>query len=337
MSARLRSLVSGISALLLLSPAVSAVPFDWVTVGDPGNACDPQLDSGGNPICPGAVGSTYQISKYEVSNAQYAAFLAAVAVTDTNGLYYGNMGSDKDGGITQTGASGSYVYAVKPGYDAKPVNFVDFYDTLRFANWLYNGEPTGAQNAGSTEDGAYTITAQGITDNSITRNPGATLFLTSEDEWYKAAYYDAVTQSYFDYPAGSDIPTLCAAPGSPLASTPNTGHCGQLFATGLVADGGSYPNSASPSGTFDQGGNVWEWNEAILVVGGEDRRGQRGGSYIDPVISMRSMAQNSMLPADERYGTGFRIARLVPIPEPGTELLVATGMIALAARRRRRA
>ncbi len=50
-----------------------------------------------------------------------------------------------------------------------PVNFVDFYDSLRFANWLHNGQPTGAQNNTTTEGGSYTITAAGIATNSIAR------------------------------------------------------------------------------------------------------------------------------------------------------------------------
>ena len=27
---------------------------------------------------------------------------------------------------------------------------------------------------------------------------------------------------------------------------------------------GEFQNSDSPYGTFDQGGNVWEWNEAVV-------------------------------------------------------------------------
>jgi len=56
------------------------------------------------------------------------------------------------------------------------VNFVSFYDSLRFANWLSNG-----QGSGDTETGAYTITAIGVANNSITRNAGANVFLTSEE------------------------------------------------------------------------------------------------------------------------------------------------------------
>ena len=50
------------------------------------------------------------------------------------------------------------------------MNNVSFWNALRFSNWLHNGQPIGAQGNGTTEDGAYTITALGITSNSITRN-----------------------------------------------------------------------------------------------------------------------------------------------------------------------
>jgi len=49
--------------------------------GDPGNACDTQTQS-----CFGAVAYSYRISKYEVTNAQYAEFLSAKAASDPLGL-----------------------------------------------------------------------------------------------------------------------------------------------------------------------------------------------------------------------------------------------------------
>ncbi len=56
---------------------------------------------------------TYQIGRYEVSNAQYAEFLNAVAATDTYSLYATSMGSGV-GGITRSGSSGSYTYSASP-------------------------------------------------------------------------------------------------------------------------------------------------------------------------------------------------------------------------------
>ena len=63
-------------AAWLAAPA-SAVIIDWVSVGDPGNACDTQPQR-----CFGAVADTYRISKTEVTNAQYAEFLNAVEARD---------------------------------------------------------------------------------------------------------------------------------------------------------------------------------------------------------------------------------------------------------------
>ena len=53
------------AAFFLLAPVASAVNIAWVTVGDPGNSCDPQ-----DPGCFGAVSYTYRISRYETTNAQ---------------------------------------------------------------------------------------------------------------------------------------------------------------------------------------------------------------------------------------------------------------------------
>ena len=136
----------------------------------------------------------YQIGKFEVSNAQYAEFLNAVDPTGANalGLYNRFMGSNERGGITNAGAEG-FVYQVKPFFESKPVVYVSFWDSIRFANWLHNG-----QGNADMETGSYTITEEGIDSNTITRNVNATIALPSEDEWYKAAYYDSGSESYYD-------------------------------------------------------------------------------------------------------------------------------------------
>ena len=93
------------SALLgsLAVPARAQVTIDLVTVGDAGNA----NDTGGGGI--GAVAYSYQIGKYDVTIGQYAAFLSAVAATDTYSLYNSDMGSIGNiKGIQQNGSSASY-------------------------------------------------------------------------------------------------------------------------------------------------------------------------------------------------------------------------------------
>jgi len=288
--------------VFLLAPSALAVTIDWVMVGDPGNACDPQGGAMGG--CFGSVAEPYRISKFEVINAQYAEFLNAVAPTDTHALYNRSMGSvPLFGGITRSGSSVSYAYSAIVGRENKPVNYVSFYDSLRFANWLHNGQPTGVQDNSTTEDGAYTLTPTGIADNTVTRNAGAEVFVPSEDEWHKAAYYDAVLTSYFDYPAGSDTQTGCTAAGV----TANTANC--LGVVSDLTDVGSYMGAASPSGTFDQGGNVWEWNETILLG---SLRGLRGGSFDFDSLNLAASEHDVFDPTFEASRLGFRVASPVP-------------------------
>src|SRR5206468_6925961 len=137
----------------------SAVGIDWLTVGNPLNLpCDPQGSSG----CFGTVAQVYQIGKYEVTNAQYAEFLNFKAgAADPLALYNPNMDplAGLNGGIRQSGG----LYTADPDRASMPVNWVSFYDTLRFANWLNNG-----MGIGDTETGAYTLSA----GPAVTRNLG---------------------------------------------------------------------------------------------------------------------------------------------------------------------
>ena len=322
----MRIFARGLSLAVLLfvfglAPAASAVTIDWTFVGNPNNACETQSEG-----CFGAVGTAYYIGTAEVTNSQYAEFLNAKAAADPLALYSEGMGTEF-GGITRTGSSGAYSYSAIAGRANMPVNFVSFYDTLRFANWLNNG-----QGSGDTETGAYTLiggTATPSNGTTVTRNAGATTFLTSEDEWYKAAYHNALglaATDYFDYPAGSNAQTTCSGPPGP-----NHANCGAAVEDLTVA--GNYFGSDSPHGTFDQGGNVAEWNEAII---GGSSRGVRGGSFLDDPFELSALARNAFRePGDEDSIVGFRVA-----PEPGTGLLrmtglLMTGLLGLAHRRKR--
>ena len=152
------------------------VAIEWVTVGDAGNAADTEgIDDGANAY--GAVAYEYRIGKYEVTNSQYCQFLNAVAASDPNGLYNPDMGSSTHGGITRSGSPGAYTYAVKAGRGANPVNYVSWYDCLRFANWLHNDQPTGAQSPTTTEDGAYDMSLGA----NVVRKLGSLVGLPSEN------------------------------------------------------------------------------------------------------------------------------------------------------------
>jgi len=316
-----KSLLVAALAALLATPASATVIIDWVPIGNAGNAADTSSNCFA-PSC-GSVSYDYWISKYEVTNAQYAELLNAKAAADPVGLYNPNMGSDATfGGITRSGSSGSYSYAVKPGFANKPVTYVSFYDSLRFSNWLNNG-----QGSGDTETGAYTLlggTAAPSNGLTVTRNGGANVFLTSENEWYKAAYYSA-SGVYFDYPTGTNSMTGCVAPGS------DTGNSANCWGAGSeLTNAGAYGLSDSPYGTYDQGGNVWEWNEEIVYG---SSRGVRGGGWDFYASGLAASNPRYDVPTNGVGNVGFRVASLVP--EPGTGLLVMTGALGLALRRKR--
>ncbi len=274
-----------------LHPGSYPLDFAWAAIGNAANAAD----STGY----GAVDYDYEISKFEVTVRQYVAFLNAVASNDDpNGLF------DPASQITRSTVSGAWRYAAVPGSEELPIDFVSLYDAMRFVNWMHNGQPAGDSGPATTESGAYQITAAGISANSIELVPSARFALPSEDEWYKAAYYDPATDGYFDYPTGASTPVACGPPTSLVRAA----NCGQPIG-GEVTPVGSYPISASPSGTFDQGGNVWEWTDEI---GGASRR-IRGGGFAS--VFNELAAESSGADADPSVGeadVGFRV-----VPEPG--------------------
>ena len=288
---------SVIALLLAASTASAAITIDTVFVGDAGNAND--------TTGYGGVAYDYHIGTHEVTNSQYTAFLNAVAASDPNGLYNSNMNSTTHGGIQQSGTSGSYTYSVKSGFDNKPVNHVSFWDSARFANWLTNDQPTGAQGTGTTEDGMYNLgDVTTPTNTSVSRqlvfNSGQNgVAVASENEWYKAAYFDG-NGDYTSYPTQSNSIT--------------TADANYDNSVGTVTDVGTYSSDGSYYGTFDQAGNVWEWNDTIDA----SARVLRGGSFNDSAGTLQSSRRNLPPPSDENGVNGFRVSSLAPIPEPSS-------------------
>jgi formylglycine-generating enzyme required for sulfatase activity len=287
------------------------VAIETVTVGNPGNAGDVQPFQG----VFGAVDSVYAIGKYEVTAGQYAAFLNAVAATDPYALYHGNMWTHAEGcKIERTGSPGSYTYSVGPDWANRPVNFVTWGDAARFANWLHNGQPTGAQDLTTTEDGSYFL--DGMTADheleDVVREQDATWVIPTENEWYKAAYHenDGVTGNYFLAPTGpnSNVSHDLIDPDPGNNATFSGGTVGDwtIGAPYYRTEVGAHENSASPYGTFDQGGNVQEFNETVPEW---DIRGIRGGSWFWGLGSLFSDYRPLDMHSSDQYGDlGFRVA-----------------------------
>jgi len=295
---------------LAASSASASITMSWSTVGNAGNAADPNTGFG-------SVAYEYRIGTYEVTNAQYAAFLNAVAGSDPNGLYNTNMGSNARGGITRSGLPGSFTYSVRANMGDKPVNLVSWYDAARMSNWMTNG-----QGSGGTESGVYTFT--GATSiSAITRdlsNPKQ-VFIPTEDEWYKAAYHQPAAQGgdaddYWLYATMSNsVPTVAAATatGDIVNPGPNVvnyqsgaiwnGQNGNVTTVGSVGNTTFY-------GAFDMNGNLWEWNETLIG----SFRGFRGGPYNSDEEALRPSFRGDFNPTGEFVSFGFRLASPVPGP-----------------------
>lgn len=306
------------------------IGYQFVTVGNPGNANDPAT---GNQY--GAVNYSYDIGKYDVTLTQYCAFLNAVAVTDSYGLYDPNMASDAHvAGISRTGPNGAYSYSVI-GDGQRPVTYVTWFDAARFANWVNNGQPTGLGEVnGSTEDGAYIL--HGATSGVVNKQPNAQVWIPTESEWYKAAYYDPTLNGG----AGgywADAARSNSVPGNTIGSQPNqANYFNGTYSTGgagnnYLTDVGAFSMSMSPYGTYDQMGDVYQWNDAVIGL----TRGYRGGAWNDFASSY--LLSSNALYADPGTTSGPNIGfRLAGIPEPAVWPSLLGGAGLLLARRRRR-
>ncbi len=251
--------------------------------------------------------------------AQYVELLNAVAdENDPNGLYNSAMGAPDHRfqayrpHIDRIEVNGKYQYSVPADWANRPVVWVSFWDAIRFTNWLSNGQPHGPQGPSTTEDGAYHDLGS---SQLFGRRAEAKFFIPTEDEWYKAAYHDSSSgkaATYFSFPTStnewpSSDPTEAGNPGN----NSNFDYAiGSPYFRSVV---GEYELSTSPYGTFDQGGNVWEWNETSVA----NERVVRGGAF-DHGNTFEWASYRLNAPTDDEWWTiGFRVAGIVENAIPG--------------------
>jgi formylglycine-generating enzyme len=295
--------------------------LQFVPVGDPGN----EPDSTGY----GAVPYTYQMGEFDVTVAQYTQFLNSIAASDPYGLYSPSMtpgAAIGSCGITRSGNSGDYTYSYATASSNFPVNAVSWLSAARFCNWLDNGQPaSGLENAGSTEDGSYTLNgATGAMENDqqlseISRSPNAVYVIPTENEWYKAAYYKggSTNAGYWLYPTQNN-----ATPSNVLSMTgannANYYDSGYTDPVNFLTSVGAFADSPGPYGTYDMGGDVYQWTEGI----DNSLRILRGGSFVDGADDLASSSQFASGASQIGVPIGFRIAE---VPEPAS---LGIGMLA---------
>ncbi len=103
------------------------------------------------------------------------------------------------------------------------------------------------------------------------------------------------------------------APGGVFAVTQSSSYDSNQ---NYLTDVGAFSNSGSFYGTFDQSGNVYQWNDLDGTVGSS--RGIRGGFWGNGPDPWGLSSSHSILyvPSQEDGGVGFRLASSAPPPSP---------------------
>lgn len=300
-----------VGGTLTFGSGANTFNVEIVPIGNAGNAAD----ATGNPNPAGSVSYEYSIGKHEISEDM-------INKANTVG--------------------GLFVTKDTRGTD-KPATSITWNEAARFVNWLNtsSGYPKAYKFALNPGDAGYTANAQanqnivawapadpGYNANNLYRNSLAAFWLPSVDEWYKAAYYDPTSGSYYDYATGSDTAPAFVDNGTAAGSAVYNRPFGQGPAD--ITDAGGL----SPYGTMAQDGNVFEWTESDAAqpngpVG--DARVWRGGYWSSIATHLLSTSLFSSTPTGQENIKGFRIA--TSVPEPGAALLVAMASLGLLWRR----
>ena len=274
---------------------------DFVSISQTNNAAD--------TTGYGAVPYNYRVGTYEISQLQ---------ITKAEQIGMANV------------SAGAWT-------NNQPAANLSWYEAAAFVNFLNTNSGKTAAYDLTFRDGSWSMalwsrsqawTAGGI---NFYRNKDAYYFLPSENEWYKAAYYNPSGTNYFLYPtASSSVPTAVAS-----GTTSGTA----VYGGGAVAEPAAVTlaGGLSPYGTMGQGGNVDEWMESAIDgsnISASGFRAIRGGYWDEFEDRLRSSSRLGDGPMEEFYAVGFRVAS---VPEPSTyALLLMTAASTLWFARRRR-
>ena len=168
--------------------------------------------------------------------------------------------------------------------DNRPAQGLTWNYAARFVNWLNKRdgyEPAYKLETFGANDNISLLTAgdNGYDAGNKFRHSRSVYYLPTEDEWFKAAFYDPNKPGgpgYWLYGVGQDTTPTAVASGTSPGTVVYDG-IGTTSAPVTAAGG------LSPYGTMGQTGNTYEWMESASDgtndVAGESRV-NRGGTYV---------------------------------------------------------
>jgi formylglycine-generating enzyme required for sulfatase activity len=260
--------------------------IDFVGIGNPGNPND--------ATGYGGVSYSYRIGKYTISQNQ----VDAATRSGLQNVTAGAMTGDQPAANISWYEAAAYVNWLNTSKGYAPAYNLT-YNNGSWSMALWPTTPDGNGNVAWTSGGT-----------NLYRNANCVYFLPSENEWYKAAYYDPAKNGgsggYWLYPTGSDnAPSPVAsgtAAGTAVYNQPGNGPASVFQAGGL-----------SPYGTMGQGGNVFQWEESAWDGNNDvsqEFRGIRGGGWNDYAYALQSSTRNYLYYPDRGSDIiGFRVAR----------------------------
>ena len=257
--------------------------------------------------------SAYQISRYEVSNQEYADIL-----NWANGRGYLTRASsvtasahnhellDMDDPDCQIGYSdGAFLVENREGYSMGdyPVVEVSWYGAAVHCNWL--SEREGLELCYNTTTWACDFSKNGYR-------------LPTEAQWERAAAWDAALNYHYRYGSGSDDISCAGVNYRPATSCNPLG----LSSVPYTSPVGFHAAALSPVGCYDMAGNVGEWcndwsRRTYSNVPMTDPKGPnsgslrmtRGGSWLVFGSSCRSADRYGFAPSRGYSDIGFRVVR----------------------------
>jgi hypothetical protein len=311
MPSRTRSILRIAAAVVCAASPVQASPpddlFEWVTVGDPGNAPAPGHDPG-----IGTVDRPIRITKTLVTATHWIDFIHAY-------LPYYTGYPDDFAFITDmvfvnfsdpTRPDGLPNYYLPDVYARRPAR-VSLEYAARYVNWLHNGmvDEAWAFETGVYDTSTFWFDDENYAQHDLTPAPGARYWIPDISEMLKAAYYDPEKNSgaggWWLYPDGGDEPLTIGLPGEGGQTI------GDLIEP-LEWDLGQYPETVSPFGLIDVSGSTYQMtstqhglrNNTVRVVGS-----YAGASYISTVLDDHlHKSFTYSFPLFNSFFAGFRIA-----------------------------